>query len=334
MVKDITGLTEILYDVKNGKKEVPWVAKRLITLRLAQAYKRIDSDKYKRIVECAGYLEFRRYTDNSLKLHTANFCQTRLCPTCNWRRSYKIFAHVSRIMNSIENDYCFVFLTLTCKNVSGIELNSQINKLVSAFKHLCLRNRFKNSVHGWVRVFEITYNWKTEEYHPHYHCILAVDKSYFTSQSYISQNEWCLIWQSCLDVEYKPIVDIRTFTESERGKGKEVAEVAKYTIKASNIMANLQSISEYSQNIQDEVRKATDRITDEIVLTLDAALKKRRLVGYGGKFKEKHKELNLSSEADSDLIHTGLKPEHSELDYNIERYGWHIGYRNYLRLED
>jgi plasmid rolling circle replication initiator protein Rep len=332
--KDITDLIEILYDTKNNGKEVPWIAKRLITLRLAQAYKRIDSDKYKRIIECAGYLEFRRYSDYSLKLHTANFCQTRLCPTCNWRRSYKVFAKVSRIMKIIENEYSYVFLTLTCKNITGVKLHNQIDKLVSAFKTLCLRKRFKDAVHGWVRVFEITYNWKSEEYHPHYHCILAVKKEYFTTELYIHQNEWCLLWKDCLKVAYKPIVDIRTFTESEKGKGKEVAEVAKYTIKASNIMANLQGISDYSKDIQDEVRKITDKITDVIVYTLDVALANRRLIGYGGIFKQKHRVLNLDINDESDLVHTGLNPGKSELDYHIERYGWNIKYRKYIRLED
>ena len=334
---DVSDMVEILYDLKtNSAKETAWRAHRLVTLRLAQAYKRIQSGKYQKVTNCAGYLEFRRYADGSLRLHTANFCQTRLCPTCNWRRSKKIFAQVRRIMNSIENDYAFVFLTLTCKNVNGNELSAQIDSMVSAFKLLCLRKRFKAAVRGWVRCFEITYNWKTREYHPHYHCVLAVDKDYFTSDLYITQNEWCLLWQSCLSVDYKPIVDIRTFTESEKGKGKEVAEVAKYTIKASNIMANLQRISEYSQDIQAEVRRITDAITDEVVLALDSALANRRLIGYGGVFKEKHKELNLDENIDADLIHTDTDGDiHNDVsDYKIERYGWSIEHRNYVRLLD
>ena len=335
MIHDVSGVAEILYDVNdNSGKEVTWKRHRLITLRLAQAYKRINSDKYYRILSCAGYMEFRRYMDNSLRLHTANFCQTRLCPTCNWRRSMKIFAQVSRIMNCIENDYEFIFLTLTCKNVSGSGLNKQIDILVAAFKALCLRKRFKAAVRGWCRTLEVTYNWQSKEYHPHFHCILAVDKLYFTSDAYIKQDDLCLIWQDCLKVDYKPIVDIRTFTESEKGKGKEVAEVAKYTIKASNIMANLQEAAVYSQEIQDEVKRATDKITDEIVFTLDAALKNRRLLGYGGIFKEKHKELNLDDNIDDDLVRTADNKLQNELAYEIERYRWHVELKNYIRIND
>jgi hypothetical protein len=42
-------------------------------------------------------------------------------------------------------------------------------------------------------------------------------------------------------------------SEYSRIPKKEIAEVAKYTIKSSNIMANLSGGSECSQEIQDEV---------------------------------------------------------------------------------
>ena len=337
--KDFGGMIEVLYDVKNGGvKEIPWKARRLITLRLAQAYKRIDSPKYSRIINCAGYLEFRRYADNSLKLQTANFCQTRLCPMCNWRRSRKVFAQVASIMSKIKTDYQFIFLTLTVKNISGANLSKQIDTMYYAFKKLALRVHFKNAVMGWAKCFEITYNWETKEFHPHFHCILAVDKNYFTSKNlYIEQNDWCLMWQSCLNVDYKPIVYIQSFTESEKGKGKEIAEVAKYTIKSSNIMANLRDIKPYSQDIQDEVKRLTNEITDDIVMTLDASLNRRRLIEFGGIIKKIHKELNLDDVSDAesdDLVHTENERGKGGLAYEVERYRWDIGLKNYVMIEE
>lgn len=326
-------INNILHDLKkDGGKEVLWRVKRLITLRLAQAYKRIGSKKYKKILDCGGYLEFKRFSDNSMKLKTAYFCKIRLCPMCNWRRSKMIFANVSKIMGNISENYSFIFLTLTCKNVENINLKRQIDNLFSAYKKLSQLKRFEKAVRGYVRCFEITHNWKTHEYHPHFHCILAVDKSYFTTDLYICQDDWCLMWQSCLTVDYKPIVDVRVFTESEKGKGKEVAEVAKYTIKSSNIMANLKEINIYSKNIQDEVRSLTDSLTDEIVLTLDSALANRRLMGYGGVFKQKHKELNLK-DIDDDLVHTEVDSKQNILNYEIECYRWDIKLKNYVRYK-
>jgi plasmid rolling circle replication initiator protein Rep len=322
---------EFLYDCKPDRtKENTWRLHRLITLRLAQAYKRNNSVKYKRIVECASLLEFRRYADDSLKLKYANFCQTRLCPTCNWRRSKKIFAQVSHIMGEIENNYTFIFLTLTCRNVEGHELSNQIDNIVLAYKKLCKYKRFQKAVRGWVRCFEVTHNWKSREYHPHYHVILAVDKNYFKSDLYIQQNDWCLLWQSCMGVDYKPIVDVRIFTDSEKGKGKKIAEVAKYTIKSSNIMANLQGVKSFNADVQNKVRHFTDSITDEIVYTLDSALAGRRLMGYGGIFKQKHKELNLK---DDDLIHISGDDSLNIMQYDVERYYWDIRHKDYVKTD-
>ena len=131
---------EILWDIKpGGGKAIAWKQHRLVTLRLAQAYKRINSSKYNRILQCGSSLVFKRFSNDSMKLHAANFCNTRLCPTCCWRRSVKNFAQVSKIMDSISDDYQFLFLTLTCKNVNAEQLNLQIDKMYKAFKVLCLR---------------------------------------------------------------------------------------------------------------------------------------------------------------------------------------------------
>jgi len=237
-------------------------------------------------------------------------------------------------MDAISCDYEFLFLTLTCKNVSADSLSSQIDKMYSAYKALCLRTKFKNAVHGWCRSFETTFNWKTSEYHPHFHVVLAVDKNYFTNSSYIEQKEWALLWQSCLETDYLPIVDIRVLRESEKGKGKEVAEIVKYCVKPTSVMADLRETVAYSEEIQTEVRRYTDVITDSTVYTLDTALANRRLIGFGGIFKTIHKDLNLSS--DDDLIHATNGDDEPEKNksYDIERYRWHRGYKNYLRLDD
>jgi plasmid rolling circle replication initiator protein Rep len=323
---------DFLHDVKGDSvKEMTWRLHRLITLRLAKAYKRIGSRKYRKVVDCGGLLEFKRFEDGSLRLKYATFCKTRLCPMCNWRRSMKTFAAVSRIMNDIENNYGFVFLTLTSRNIEGRELSGHIDKMVSAYKKLIERKRFTAAVRGWVRCFEVTHNWQSREYHPHYHCILAVDKTYFKSELYIQQDEWCELWRSCMDLDYTPVVDIRAFTESEKGKGKEVAEVAKYTIKSSNIMANLNAVNDYGEDVKVMARRLTDTVTDEIVMTLDSALKNRRLMGFGGIFKQKHKDLNIKD--DDDLIHTGTDITHNVLNYEIERYRWDIQHRNYIKTE-
>lgn len=323
-----------MHDIKEGSaKPNDWKKRKMISLKTAYAFQRIGNPKAGRMFECGGYLEFKRFiSDNSMRLKTGNFCQVRLCPLCNWRRSRKMFAQISKIMAGIEN-YEYVFLTLTCKNVDGSALNNQIDILFKAIKLLCLRKRFKDAVHGWIRCFEVTYNWSAEEYHPHFHCILAVKEGYFTSGLYLDQEEWCRLWQSCMGVDYVPIVDVRKLEESEKGMGKEVAEVAKYTVKSASIMADLRGVSGFNQEIQDEAKKLSDKLTENIVFTLDAALKNRRLIGFGGIFRNKHRELNLNTD-DTDLIHAGASEERREDMYVIEKYGWAAGYKNYMMLEE
>jgi len=324
---------EILHDIKEGSaKPIDWKRRKMVSLRLAHAYKRIGNPKAGRMFECGGYLEFKRFNiDNSLRLKTGYFCQVRLCPLCNWRRSRKMFAQISKIMADMEN-YEYVFLTLTCLSVEGADLDNEINKLFKAFKLLCLRKRFKDAVHGWVKCFEVTFNWAKMEYHPHFHCVLAVKEAYFTSDLYIKQDEWCQLWRECMDVDYIPVVDVRKLEASEKGSGKEVAEVAKYAVKSATVMADLRGVSDFSQEIQDEAKKISDRITDEVVATLDLALKNRRLIGYGGIFKDKHRKLNLNSD-DTDLIHAGDSEERKEDMYTIEAHRWTVDKMNYFRHE-
>ncbi|MDE9983016.1 protein rep, partial [Staphylococcus pseudintermedius] len=50
---------------------------------------------------------------------------------------------------------------------------------------------------GYVRKLEITYNKKRDDYNPHFHVLIAVNKSYFTDKRYyINQKKWLELWRS------------------------------------------------------------------------------------------------------------------------------------------
>ena len=238
---------EMLKDVSRDGKEVDWVFHKLKTFDLAASYKRLGGRflrKEYRVKECGSYLEFRRYQQPSLspngrdlKLNRANFCKVRLCPMCSWRRSLKIFGQVSRIMDSLGPEFDYLFLTLTTRNCHGSSLSETIDLIFRAFNKMTRRKIFKQSIKGFFRALEVTHNLDFDSlwfdtYHPHLHVILVVNKSYFTDNSYyISQAAWTDLWYSCLDVDYKPIVDIRRLKNI---KGKSIAEVAKYSVKSND----------------------------------------------------------------------------------------------------
>lgn len=314
---------DILQDVKNGKN-IDWRAKKLSTIDLSSSYKRLGNDKFYRIVDCSNYLEFKLFKNGDKKLHMANFCKVRLCPMCSWRRSLKIFGQVSKVMdNSVQQkDFRFIFLTLTCRNIAGEELGSQLDNLFYAYKKMMIKAKVKKVVKGWFRALEVTYNKTDDTYHPHFHIILMVNKSYFDdTRYYINQKEWTKLWQSSLKVEYTPIVDIRAFkTGKGRKIAKSIAEASKYAVKSNDFL------------IRNDDCSINEEKTDECVNVLDFALARRRLIAFGGILKDVHKELNLDDAENGDLINTGNEEEiREDIDYIIQKYNWNVGVSNYIR---
>lgn len=317
-----------LVDVKtddNGRmRVVRWGEYKKLSLELANSFKRVGNDKYYRVLDCGSNLVFKRYDDYSLKLYQANFCKVRLCPMCAWRRSLKIFGQVSRVMTAVQeqDSYDFIFLTLTCRNVPSDELSNQLDILFKAFSALSRRKMFKSAVKGWFRCLEITHNWESGTFHPHFHVVLAVNKSYFDDKRlYISHDKWVDMWRSCLSVDYEPVVDVRRFRKSKCGVGKEVAEVAKYAVKPSDLF------------LKDKYGEIVESRSDEVISVLDKALANRRLVAFGGVLKDIHKKLNLDDIEEGDLVMTDVDDMREDLSYILVRYHWHVGYGEYKQVE-
>lgn len=319
---------KILSDLDNEGKERPWAEKKTKTIPLFESYVRLGlTSKAFRVKECGTYLEYKRYlSDDALKLHSANFCKVRLCPMCAWRRSKKIYAQVSMVMDQVtkDKDYSFLFLTLTVKNIEGEELSSTIDKLFYAYKKLMLKSKVKKSVKGWFRALEVTHNLEVgsenfDTYHPHFHVILMVNKSYFKdTKYYISQDEWTDYWKGCLEVDYTPIVHVTKIkTKTDKDISKCVSEVATYTAKD-----------------KDYIIPESEDLTDSAVSILDFALANRRLIAFGGELRKVHKALKLDDLENGNLVNTGEDDEiREDLEYIIETYFWNVGYNQYIRAK-
>lgn len=317
---------EILPTLLDDNKNFP--QKKMLSIYLAESYKRLNNAKSYRIAECGTFLEYKYFVkDKKRKLNQANFCKCRLCPMCAWRRSLKIFGQVSKVMDHAleKQDYRFIFLTLTCKNVEGLDLSSTIDNLFSAYNLLTKRKAFKQSIKGWFRGLEVTHNIEKDTYHPHFHVVLMVNKSYFNkAEIYISQEDWTSLWKSCLNVDYSPIVDVRAFkTSSKLQTSKSVAETAKYTVKDTDLI------------IKDNHGDIDEEMTDKTVEILDEALANRRLTAFGGELKKIHKLLNLDDDIEVDLINTDNDEDiRYDLEFIIEQYSWNLGYSNYIKIEN
>ncbi|MGC7588836.1 protein rep, partial [Staphylococcus epidermidis] len=191
------------------------------------------------VQDCNTFLSF--VTDKSLekkKLYKSNPCKNRFCPMCAWRKARKDALGLSLMMQHIKQteDKQFIFLTLTTPNVTSEYLENEIKHYNKAFKKMVERKKVKSILKGYVRKLEITYNKKRDDYNPHFHVLIAVNKSYFTDKRYyISQKEWLNLWRDVTGNDEITQVHVQKIKQNNN---KELYEMAKYSGKDSDYLIN------------------------------------------------------------------------------------------------
>lgn len=291
------------------------------SLLLAASYKRLNMDsKSDRVSECGSFLSFAHALDDGIAddkgfLHNANFCRDRLCPMCAWRRSYKIFGQVSQIMDKLGNSYKYLFITLTVPNCAPNSLSRVLDDMLKAWHRFTNYKDIKAILKGYFRALEITRNKQNGSFHPHFHVVFAVPRSY-GSKLYLSHDRLLQLWRKATRDDSITQVDIRLCKDKNSDSDLQassdlrsaVAEIAKYVVKDSDYITEDNSV------------------TDCNVFTLTKALYHRRLIQFGGIFKETFKNLKLEDiESDSvDLVHINEKIN-PQISYLIVHYGWNCG---------
>ncbi|MGV3066494.1 protein rep [Staphylococcus simulans] len=221
------------------------------------------------IKDCNTFLSF--VADKTLekkKLYKSNLCKNRFCPVCAWRKARKDALGLSLMMQYIkqEEQKEFLFLTLTTPNVKSDDLESEIKHYNQSFRRLSNRKKFKSIAKGYVRKLEVTYNQKRDDYNPHFHVLIAVNKSYFTDKRYyISQKEWLNLWRDVTGNDEITQVHVQKIKQNNN---KELYEMAKYSGKDSDYLIN--------QKVFDTFYKS---------------LKGKQILVYSGLFKEARKKL-------------------------------------------
>ena len=307
-------------DAVLGELENKFTPKKTTALLLADSYNRIGfGSRSGRVRDCGTWLQFAHtLTDGVLSpeghLYKANFCRDRLCPLCAWRRSYKIFGQVSQIMNIVQDNYKFLFLTLTVPSCRGSELPKLLDSMFLGFRKFTRYKRIKGVVKGFFRALEVTRNGKTGLYHPHFHVILAVSSDYLNSRYYIKRDDWLDFWKKAMQDNTITQVDIRVARPKVRRSGAHVplgavvAEIAKYSVKSSDYIIE--------KNLE---------LTDEIVSTVMGSLSHRRLVAFGGCFMDAFRSLGLDDPEDGDLVHLDNIPISDTVQTLIFQYHWGVG---------
>ena len=202
----------------------------------------------------------------------------------------------------------FLFLTLTVRNCELSELRSTLTWMNKSWELLSKRKAFPAL--GWLKSVEVTRSINGTA-HPHFHALLMVNPGYF-KRGYLSHENWRLLWQSCLKVDYLPHASVQAI---KAGKGLGDVEAAE------DLMKQICHTLKYSV-------KPEDLVSDQAWLTeLTTQLHKTRAVAVGGVFKT-----FISDEEPEDLIHSELDEDEPEGDCSIW-FGWREAVARYYKID-
>src|SRR5699024_3425184 len=140
------------------------------------------------------------------------------------------------------------------------------------------RKEVKNIVKGYARKLENTYNEERNDYHPHFHVLIVVDRNYFNNNwSYIKRDRWLELWRQVTKNPLITQVDVRKVRSLKENR---IYEIAKYSAKDSDYLIN-----------------------QEVFEVFYKALKGKRLIVFSGLFKDamaKFKKGELDDYKDQD----------------------------------
>ena len=314
----------ILVDKNERGKVYPWQVYKKTALLLAKAMSLREDFFSKSAVEraekCASFLAFlecSKHKHHPKKLTKATFCKNRLCVGCQMRRSLKCFATTTKIMHWILNEHPqmqFIFLTLTVPNVPLEQLDDTVQHMFDSWKKLTKRRGVKRIIEGYLRCLEITFNHERNDYHPHFHALIVVKKSYFQGKYYIKRNDWLKLWQESTQQPEITQVDVRKVkADTEDDLAKACAEIAKYSTKTWSTASKKSNRQFMSDQLELDfgveghlwIRENAEK-TANTVVDLASILKGRRLLQYGGLMRDAKKLLKLQDGEDegADLINT------------------------------
>ena len=323
----ITGTGEILSDKKANGEERPWKFHKIGSLKLYRLYglaKKIDPNcisksSYAALEHCASFLLYGINQVGVKKLRQADFCKSRLCPMCNWRKSLKVFSQTSQITEyMLENHPTtrFIFVTFTQKNCAFNSLEEAIKAMNDAFSKLTAKSRkyafavnFKKSLLGYMRAIEVTYNPETKTFHPHIHAIFAVKAGYFKSGNYINHDGWREMWQEAMGLDYDPQVNVQTVKAKKKDSSPlDGVDMDEMTAKKTALVCAVAETAKYPVKM-DGILDLPEKTAVDVIIALSNALRGKRLVVFGGLFLDCQKALKLDDVEDGDLI--GVEGEES-----------------------
>jgi plasmid rolling circle replication initiator protein Rep len=202
----------------------------------------------------------------------------------------------------------WLFLTLTVRNCKITDLRRTIQSMNSAWHRLIKRQEFDSNVLGWIRTTEVT-RGKDDSAHPHFHVLMMVRPSYFSSNYYVTQRRWTELWQDCARLDYTPIVHVKA-VKPKLGVGsldqlplrRAIAETLKYAVKPQDMR-------------------------DDWLIELTKQVHHLRFIASGGILKNVLRE---SEESEQDLL-LADDPSATDASEPDVYFRWHRTIRRYVK---
>ncbi|MGP1681407.1 MAG: protein rep [Giesbergeria sp.] len=144
-----------------------------------QLCRRLDSyavDRHRkaahRLSDCCRTPVLYQDQDNGEFVLSKKTCKHRLCPMCGEARSKRLMADAQALVMRMDAPK---FVTLTPRSTDD-ELKVRVKHLRDSFARLRRSKMWRMKFGKGISVVEVTHNKKTDQWHPHIHCI--VDGTY------------------------------------------------------------------------------------------------------------------------------------------------------------
>lgn len=262
--------------------------------------------KLDRLKECGNFIKFQSSEDKTkFMLSGGNFCNNRFCPFCSWLKAKRTAFELLELIKVVEykEKFAFLFITLTAPNVPKEKLREEIEEFNVSFKRLFQTKEFKVFNKGFIRKLEITYNEERGDYHPHFHLVVAVNKSYFKSRNYMSKKRLLELWQRAKRDTSITQVDIKP---CRMDTVKQVMELATYSAKQGDLYKSKEIFDGFYEG-----------------------LFRKKLLVYNGIFKEYKKKIEIGEIEPAEVIELNQLLEEATKEFYLQ---WEK--ENYLLVDE
>lgn len=199
-----------------------------------------NPEKAERIKECGKYItKYEAVIGETLLM---NKCHTRLCPVCEKQSAMKRFLSLVEILSKNEKNGALFHFIFTCKNCKAEALKETIQGISAGIRMFMRHYKVEN----YTRRIEVTYNKKTDEYHPHAHCIVMIKSGILffkdIEHDIFIENLRTIrcFWRNCC---VKNNINVGSFDYQEvyarpLSDKRELIECVKYSVKPISITEN------------------------------------------------------------------------------------------------